>query len=195
MAWLFRPLLQTADNDIYPGCLVSSGEFRLLVIWISDESKMQFPVAICDFADTAIPPHVGITSLVDCIKAMQKINSELRLTAEERQTLCGVFIVPESLQPAAAAAHFFCLLLPSIASRAYRHFQHKCKESHEDAEDLSHLLVTKILTAIKVRMPTGNVGAWIARIRSNLYLDFLRSRRHHRLAMTRIESTWRAMRR
>jgi hypothetical protein len=160
------------------------------------ETAVKFLLASLGVAVGEAVPARTATIVAAAAEAMQSVIQELSIEPDEqRDALAGLFTVVEGRFPQIVAAMLVEALLPRLQERAFGHFRYKRRESDDDAFDLSQTMVTKILEALMGNWPAGNVGAWVAAIRENLYADHVRKRERGRQVFERIENTWRAMRR
>jgi hypothetical protein len=135
----------------------------------------------------AIPPA--------CFAAIAKAAEELGVAAEEHDAALADFAQEvERRLPQILTVLFVISQLPRIGERAQRHFRRKCGESHHDAQELSQGVVFKVLRTLTGAWPRGNLGAWLATVRDNIYRDHLRARGRKLRAMQRLEEAFQTMR-
>jgi RNA polymerase sigma factor (sigma-70 family) len=70
-------------------------------------------------------------------------------------------------------------LLPRIRRTAASYYLSRGVQ-RADAEDLSSIVVTKVLEELSKRVPRGNPGAWVIVIRRNVLLDFWRKKKREK---------------
>jgi DNA-directed RNA polymerase specialized sigma24 family protein len=108
-------------------------------------------------------PHMQ--SVVETLKCFLRPDSDEEVEALKAQIIEYV----ESLMPEFLKRVTLEALLPLIQQRAQAFFL--ANDPYCDAEDFAATLVLKILKDIDEEYPHGNVGAWVARIRTNQLLD------------------------
>jgi hypothetical protein len=130
-----------------------------------------------------------------CVEALQNAAKTLGVTAEQESAAMDDFLKEVGRHaPQIAVTLFVRSQLPHIRERAVKHYRYKRGMSPHDAEDRASDLVLKILTALTGAGPRDNVGAWVAKIRSNLYWDHRRDQVRRARGMERLEKAFNAMR-
>jgi hypothetical protein len=133
--------------------------------------------------------------LSDCTATAQKVATELGLSPEEESEMLAS-LQTEIGRRAPQLIKVLCVLalLPIAEKRAFKHFRGKGETRH-DAEELSHDVVLKILSAMTGSWPRGNVGAWLSVIREHVYADHHRKSGREHIGMERLEKAAEQMRR
>jgi hypothetical protein len=109
------------------------------------------------------------------LEEVGRVFEQLGLTEEQMRLLVPSLLIeirrrlPEFFVAAALIA-----ALPLLAARFRRRYAQNANVTAQDAEDLSHNAVLKILAALNGSRPRGNVGAWVATIREHVLLDHWR---------------------
>jgi hypothetical protein len=131
----------------------------------------------------------------DCLPSAQRMIAQLGLSADQvHEVLPDLVREIEGRLPAFVNVLLLVSLLPILRQRIYR-FHLDRNIPQPDAENLSQAAVLKILKALFGSWPRGNVGAWVAKIRDNVFRDDQRKRRRHARVMERLEQAFHALRR
>jgi hypothetical protein len=122
-----------------------------------------------------IAPAGLLRMLPACVDALEKAARELGLSPEQQdRALLDCLRETERRLPQLVVGLFVLSQLPEVAERAFRHFHHQRHMAWHDAKELSQEMVLKILSTLTKTWPHGNVGAWLTKVRENMYRDHWR---------------------